>query len=290
MSRWRTMSGAEREREYSPSSCLPDGDYGPFVVEYRRRSDASWSAVEAHPDVVTTTVPYGDAASHTVDVAVPTGGAPGPLIVFVHGGYWQELSKLESRFAAADCVGRGRAFAAVDYTLAPHATLDEIVDECRRAVRALSVEADGLGVDASRIVVAGSSAGAHLAAMMATDPDRPSGVPAGLVLVSGVFELEPLIGTSVNDAVGLDRIAALRNSPLLLDVAGFPPTVLAVGSDETSEFAAQTDAFARHLVAAGVRTSVLEVDGRNHFDVVLDLGDPSTTLGRAVDELVRALR
>jgi len=282
---WTDLSDADRERQYSPSSCLPDGDYRPFVAAYRDRSDAAWATVEGRPDVETAIVRYGDHESHSIDVVVPspTGGATPPMLAFIHGGYWQELSKHDSRFAAAACADLGWAFAAVDYTLAPHASLDEIVIECRDAIARLGIEADGLGFDADRVVVAGSSAGAHLVAMLASDP--AVGV-AGTVLISGVFDLAPLVGTSINDAVGLDVDDALRNSPIHRTVESFPPTVLAYGSIETEQFKAQTAAFARHLEQAGVPIEQVEVAGRNHFDVVFDLAAPETVLGGAVASLI----
>ena len=286
MLRWRQMNDDEREREYSPSSCLADGDYRPFVEAYRQHSDRAWSRLD-ETSCRTATVRYGDSPSQTVDVAVPlsTDEAP-PLVVFFHGGYWQELSKADSRFAAWDCLQRGWAFAAVDYTLAPLATVPEIVEECRRATHALHREAAPLGFDPTLIFVAGSSAGAHLAAMVAIDADGPTDRVRGAVLVSGVFDLEPLIGTSIDDALELDLATAAENSPLRFATVGFPSTVIAYGADETREFKAQSETFAGKLRDTGIPTSTLEVPGRNHFDVILDLAAPDTALGDATTQLI----
>lgn len=273
------MNDRDREREYSPSSCLPDGDYRPFIAEYRRASDAAWAALESRPDVDLSTISYGAAASQTLDVAIPTAEPHPPIVVFFHGGYWQELSKLDSRFAAADCVDRGWAFAAVDYTLAPDADLAGIVEECRASVGALIDHAPALGFDQRKVVVAGSSAGAHLAAMVALDIQPPV---RAAVLVSGVFELEPLIGTSVNEALSLDMQSARSNSPVLADLGAFPTSLLAFGENETAEFKAQSRAFADRLPSA----SILEIPDRNHFDVIVDLATAGTVLGDAVATLV----
>lgn len=283
--RWSELDDAERDREYSPSSCLPDGDYVPFVEAYRRTSVDAWSWAEAADGVETSVVQYGDSESQTVDVAVPAGAAAVPLVVFFHGGYWQELSKLDSHFPVSACVARGWGYAAVDYTLAPAATLDEIVAECRRCLGVLRREGSSLGIDPDRLVLAGSSAGAHLAAMAALEPSSEGVV--GVLLVSGIFELEPLIGTSINEQVGLDREAAARNSPLRADVSGFPAAIVAHGENETGEFKAQSHVFADHLTAAGAQATVVEIAGRNHFDVVLDLAEPDTRLGRALENLVQ---
>ena len=266
------LAADERERQYSPSSRLPDGDFGPFIDEYRRRSDA---ARDSQPTI---TLDYGPKPSNTVDIAIPTpASAPGapldgplPIHVFIHGGYWQELSKHESFFLARESANRGHALAAVDYTLAPDATLDEIVDECCAAIAAIRVAAAGHGLDPQALIVSGSSAGAHLAAM-ATLRLAATDRPAGLILVSGVYRLEPLIGTTINDAVGLDQTTARALSPLAHPVDGFPPTIVAYGDDETEEFKRQSRAMVDALTAAGVAVSEVEVPDRNHFDVVFDI-------------------
>lgn len=282
------MSDRDREREYSPSSCLPDGDYRPYVEAYRIESDRSRALVE-QSDAAIRVVSYGDSESHTIDLALPSAADGGvPVVVFFHGGYWQELSKRDAFFPAWDAVQQGWAYAAVDYTLAPVATLDEIVDECRRAMAAIRSESDALGLDRSRIVVAGSSAGAHLAAMVALEPSAPDPPIAGAVLVSGVYDLEPLIGTSINDALGLDVSSALRNSPLFLDAHGFPPTTLVYGENETREFGAQTGSFERHLEGHGVEAFAVCLEDKNHFDVIMDLCRPGSALGSVVATMINA--
>lgn len=259
---WRRLTDAERERQYSPSSCI-GGDYRPFIRAYAERSAA---ARRAHPP---TTIQYGPTARRTLDLFVPPGvGAP-PVLVFFHGGYWQELSKRESAFAAMDCLAHGIAYAAVDYTLAPDATLTEIVAECRAAVAALGRFGD--------LVVAGSSAGAHLAAMVALEAGNRI---KGAVLVSGIYELEPLIGTSINEALGLDATEAARVSPLRARLSGFPPSLVCWGDKETDQFKRQSLVFAEAVRSAGGDCSAFECAGRNHFDVIFDLADPGSELGR----------
>tara|TARA_R110002124_G_scaffold127319_1_gene287261 strand:+ start:25443 stop:26312 length:870 start_codon:yes stop_codon:yes gene_type:complete len=262
---WRTMDAQTRANAYSPSTALPDGDLTPFIEAYIERSAAAYQAL---PNIKT--LRYGPGPSHSVDIALPENARPVPVHVFLHGGYWQDLSKRESFFAAPQMVARGCAFAAVDYSLAPDASLPEIVAECRAAVLALRNHAAELGIDPARMVVSGSSAGAHLAAMLCLSL-RADLQPAGVVLLSGIYDLEPLLGTYINDAVGLDRSVARENSPVHLDVTGFPPAILGFGAQETEEFKRQSRAFARHLRQAGVAVDLFETPGRNHFDIVFDL-------------------
>jgi len=269
---WRRLLAEEREREYSPSSCI-GGNYQPYIHAYVEQSAA---ARRLHPP---TTIRYGPAERQTLDLFVPEGVARPPMLVFFHGGYWQELSKQESAFAAPGCLAHGIAYAAVDYTLAPAATLSGIVEECRAAVASLS--------RFDRLVVAGSSAGAHLAAMVALAADRRV---KGAVLVSGIYDLEPLIGTSIDAALALDPATAARNSPLRQALEGFPPSLICWGETETDQFKRQSGAFARALHRAGSECAAFECPGRNHFDVILDLADPATPLGRRTLDLIQSPR
>ena len=281
--RWRSMDLDEREEAYSPSSCI-GGDYGPFIARYRTMSAEARSRIQAWREYA-----YGPAPSHRLDLFTPqdvTGHAI-PVLVFFHGGYWQELSKDESSFAAPALVGAGAALAAVDYTLAPDASITEIVDECRRAVGWLHQQADELGIDPRRIVVSGNSAGAHLAAMVALPGwQRAAGLPADLVraavLVSGIYDLAPLVGTSIDIPLGLTDAEVESMSPTRVALDGFPRSLVCWGEVETTEFKAQSWEFANGLTQAGTTCTVLEVPARNHFDVVLDLADPTADITRRV--------
>jgi arylformamidase len=288
-STWRDLDAESREREYSPSSCI-GGDYQPFVAAYAERSREARSRTPAQLDLR-----YGARAAQRLDLFIPPHDAASklpPLLVFIHGGYWQELSKRESAFAASDCLAQDIAYAALDYTLAPHASVAEMVAECRDALAWLHRHAATLGFDAGRIVVAGSSAGAHLAAMTALPGSvKPYGESAArikaAVLVSGIYELEPLVGTSINAAVGLTPESARELSPALRELRGFPPSIVCWGAVETTEFKRQSRDFAACLARAGSPCQAFEVPWRNHFDVIFDLADPGTILGRAVVALIR---
>jgi arylformamidase len=157
----------------------------------------------------------------------------------------------------------------------------DIVAECQAALAWLHTHADTLGFDPANVVVAGSSAGGHLAAACAD----ASAVPLrGIVPVSGVYDVAPLIGTSINDALGLDASTAVALD-LLRGTRRFCPAVVAWGEIETSEFRRQSRAFAARLAVDGVSCTSLEVPGRNHFDVVLDLAEPTTALFAAARAL-----
>ena len=281
------LNDAERECAYSPSSCI-GGNYQPFIAAYVEQSRAARLRAVAL-GARWLDVRYGAGAAQRMDLCLPAALPPGGagLLVFIHGGYWQELTAGESLFAAAQCAERGLAFCAVDYTLAPAATVGGIVAECRTALQLLAEQAPQWGIDPARIVVAGSSAGAHLAAMVCLPSwhegrrhrSRPL-APLGAVLLSGIFQLQPLVGTSINAALGLSVQEALAQSPALQPLHGFPPTLLCWGGVETDAFKAQSRQFAARLHDAHTPCQSLEIAARNHFDLALDLADPATVLGR----------
>lgn len=257
------------EREYSPSSAI-GGDYAPFVARYRAESDAARRTLAVRRDLR-----YGPAPRACLDFFPAPPGATRPgLLVYLHGGYWQELSKEESAFLAPAWHAAGIAHAAIGYTLAPQAGLPAIVAECRAALAWLQAHAGVLGVDAGNVVVAGSSAGAYLAAACADGLPTPL---RGLVAVSGIFDVAPLLGTSINAALGLDAPTA-ASLDLLVPRRRFRPAVVAWGEIETAEFKRQSRAFASRLADDGTPCASLEIPGRHHFDVILELGDPASPL------------
>ena len=248
------------EREYSPSSRV-GGSSQPFVDDYVARSADVAAALGDRVQVL---------AGGTVFVSAGPGT---PVLVFVHGGYWQALSAADSLYPAAGALANGWSFAAVEYTLAPAASVAVMVDECRTALAALAV----LG-PFSQVVLAGHSAGAHLAAMNALV--SPSPLPLDrVVLVSGVYDLRPLVHTTVNEPLGFDEGSAARVSPALLPVAGSLPVLLTVGDNETEAFIAQQRVYAARLRAAGCPARDMVATGRHHFDIVDDLVDPTGAIG-----------
>ncbi|MCB1002322.1 MAG: alpha/beta hydrolase fold domain-containing protein [Acidimicrobiales bacterium] len=250
------MDRTPREVEYSPSSCVESIDAE--LERYRLASDA---AAARHPP---RELRHGPTPPERLLVVEAALGAP--LHVFVHGGYWQALGAADSWMPATESVASGTSFAAVDYTLAPAAPIGTIVEQCVRAVEVVVAE-----LRPSVVTLSGSSAGAHLAALVAQRAlvriDR-------LLLLSGVFRLAPLVRTYVNDALGLDDASAAAWS-VPLSPRPDAQVVVLHGEHETASFKAQS---ARLAAAWGVPT--VEVCGRNHFDLVFDLAAIDRRLGR----------
>jgi arylformamidase len=263
---WRRWTDAERERQVSPSSMI-GGNYVPFIDQYRSLSDEALQ--QASPAAM-------------LDVTVPTSGYPvdvfpspnkgGLVVVYIHGGYWQELGRSYSRFAGAAVQQAGSGLVVVEYPLAPKAPIDTMVEVCGKAIQWASQE-----LQPEHLVVAGSSAGAHLAASTAALSSAGSALPDLLVLFSGVYDLEPLIGTSVNHALNLTVEQARAWSPLNHAPAQVD-TFLCWGEHETEWFKDMNHTYADHLRAYEIEVETFEIPNRNHFDVVLDLCDPASPL------------
>jgi len=265
------------DREYNARATTPEVEE--IIAAYRTRTDAAKAALRW------STEPYGPTGPERLDIYPAGQGAP--VLVFIHGGYWRALDSADAGSMAPAFVAAGVCVVSVNYTLAPTASLDQIVDECRRALAWVHANIARFGGDASRIHVAGSSAGGHLAGMLLAGGWQaglglPEPAVAGVTLLSGLFDLRPLPHTHINAWMSLDDAAALRNSPALLPLPSGLPAVLAYGDTETGEFKRQTEDFARALREAGCAASVVPPRPRsNHFDIVFDFGEPGNALHEA---------
>jgi arylformamidase len=280
---WRDWPIARLEREYSPSTCVPSID--PFLAGYTRGSAEALATLSSRRNL-----PWGHGTDEVFDF-FPAASPNSPLLVFFHGGYWQEHSKDDVLFVASKCVPRGIAYASVNYTLAPRTTVSTIVDQCRRAVISISRQASELGFDPRRLFVAGSSAGAHLASMLLIDGwqrHEPSSenVIAGAILLSGIYDLQPLVPTYINQALKMTPNDAIALSPVKLRLAPPAPVVVAWGENEPDEFKRQSQVFANVLRESAFPVKTLEARGANHFDIVFEIADPETALGRLTLDLI----
>ncbi|MBZ6075063.1 alpha/beta hydrolase [Microvirga puerhi] len=222
---------------------------------------------------------YGPGPRHRVDLFHPPGGdAGGPVVMFIHGGYWQGLDKSSSSHLARGANERGLTVAVPSYDLAPHVTLSGIVAEMETA-------ADFLMQRSGRsLIVAGHSAGGHLAACLMARSVKSLKRPirAGLS-ISGLFDLVPLVSTSVNRALGLTIEEARRLSPIYDQPPADTRFVAVVGGAESAEYRRQSRDFVTQWNAMDALGSVHEVANAHHFDVMAGLADPDDPL---VDMLI----
>jgi arylformamidase len=273
------MTAIDHEAEYN--NRIRISEYPAIIARWRSASAADRQAARADLDR-----PYGPGERQRYDL-YHAGASDAPLIVYIHGGYWQLGSRQDTAFVARAFNAAGIDIALPSYSLCPAVSVVQIIDELRRCLAALWT------ATGKRPVVAGHSAGGHLtAAMLATDWRTVPGVPPDLVragcAISGVFELAPLIATTMNAALQLDPETAAEASPLL-----WPPPpagctlVAAVGADETPEFHRQSRAMAERWGNAGVATEYLSIAGANHFTVVDEVTRPDSALFARMVALAR---
>jgi arylformamidase len=203
-----------------------------------------------------------------------------PTLLFIHGGYWQARAKEVFTLFAEGPMAHGINVALIGYTLAPDATLDEIVAEIHAGIDFLAGKLPALGGDGEGIVVSGWSAGGHLTAMALSNPH----VRAGMA-ISGVYDLEPIRHSYLDEKLKLDQAASMRNSPLIQAGGTMKPLSLVVGSAELPLLRKQNAEFACHRAKYGLPVTYEEIPGANHFTILEEMKSP---VGR-ITTLIRKL-
>lgn len=276
------LDRAALDAELSPSRAAKD----PWGVLARHQRSTSALATAAGLTVVSD-LPYGAAPRQRLDLFVPDDPGPHPCLIWFHGGFWQEGSKAGSGFAAAALASAGWAMAGVGYTLTPDVRLRDVVAEAAAAVAYLSETAAVHGLDAKRLLVGGHSAGAHLAAALLTGRGGPAvtSALAGAVLVSGIYDLAPVAASYVNELARIDADEVRELSPLRAMPARDVPVHLVIGADEPDQFQRQTDALLTAWRPQLSRLTMTRAPGRDHFDVLDELADPTSASCHALLEM-----
>lgn len=227
-------------------------------------------------------VPYGDGPKETLDIFVaPQHDAP--VLVFIHGGWWRALDKADHSFVAPAFVDEGVTVVVPNYALCPSVTIEQITMQMVRAVAWVARHIAEHGGDPRRIVVAGHSAGGHLAAMLAcchwpaVGADLPADVVKAALSISGLFDLEPVSRTPFLKADLRLTPAAVRK----LSPAYFPPPavpVLAtVGAQESEEFLRQ-NTLLRQVWGERAVPVCEAIEGTHHLNVLDSLAQPGGRL------------
>jgi len=270
------------EREYNPRILVPDAAriyeaWPERAAETRRR----------HPPIAD--IRYGEHPREVMDLfrAERARGT----VVFIHGGYWRAFSKDDFSWVAEGFLRFGLSVAVLNYPLTPEVPLARIVQATRNGFATLYAEVL-TPAERRRVVVTGHSAGGYLAALhLATawdDYGLPEDPLAGCMPISGVFSLAPLIDATMNDAIRLDLAQAGELSLYGKPWRSRAPLTLVVGGDESAEFHRQSDD-----LAAGwseLEPKILDIAGRNHFDVIHGLVEPGSELHAAIMGMIDRAR
>jgi arylformamidase len=256
-----------------------------YEVEYNNRA-----RVPEHPSLIAgwakdaaayrerhlpRSIPYGPGARNRIDFF--PGDHESPIVVFIHGGYWQALDGSSFSHLAGGLNAHGISVAIPSYDLCPDVTVGDIIRKMRMASRELARFGRSL-------VMSGHSAGGHLAAcMLATDwPAFDASLPEDLVIaayaISGLFDLGPLVETSINNALHLDQATARAASPLFWNAPARGSLDAVVGENESAEYFRQSRTIVDVWGAAGVATRFGTVPDANHFTAIAPLADPNSPM------------
>ena len=252
-------------------------------------SEASARARARHPEMVEAA--YGSGARERLDV-FPAKAPGSPVLVYLHGGYWRALDKRDQSFIAPPFVDAGALVVLPGYALCPAVTIEQIVLQTVQALAWVHRHAADHGGDPARIVVAGHSAGGHLATMLlacdwkAVAPDLPANLVKAALAISGLYELEPLRHAPfLASDLGLSAADARRLSPAAMPAPRHGRLVTIVGGDESEEFLRQAALIATAWGPHRVIASEI-VAQRNHMDVLQEIADPRARTHQLALELL----
>ena len=260
------------EVEYDNRARVPEH---PDIFARWQREGAAYRAATHN---VKLAIPYGPSMRQTVDLFPAKDDDKAPFAMFIHGGWWRSLDPSMFSQVAAGPNARGISVAVAGYDLCPNVSIADIIVQMRNACLMLWRKRR------QRIFIYGHSAGGHLAAcMLATDcPAFDVSLPANLVIaayaISGLFDLGPLIGTSINKAMGLDEESAKAASPLFWQAPARLSLDAVVGENESAEFFRQSRTIVDLWGKAGVATRFGIVPGANHFTAIAPLAEANSPM------------
>jgi len=270
---WRKLSREALDRGLNNGEAVAGS--AAIVAEWDARSAELRKRHAAHLDLR-----YGPRERNRIDFLKVRDCAP--TLLFIHGGYWQNRAKENFTTFAEGALAHGINVALTGYTLAPDATLDQIVAEIHAGIDFLCTQLPALGGDGRGVVVAGWSAGGHLTSMALSHAK----VRAGMA-ISGIYDLEPIRHSYLNTKLGLDEAMARRNSPMMQAGEPMKPLSLVVGSAELPLLRKQTADFAGHRARYGLPVTYEEIPGADHFTIMDEMASPTgriTTLIRQLFE------
>jgi arylformamidase len=268
---WRGMSQQDRDSGLNNGAAVAGS--GDIVAGWDRRSAEMRATHSDHLDLS-----YGPRERNRIDFFKAAANAP--TLLFIHGGYWQMRAKEAFSLFAAGPMAHGINVALIGYTLAPEATLDQIVAEIDAGIDYLAGRLPDLGGDANRIGVSGWSAGGHLTAMAMSHPRVKGGVA-----ISGIYDLEPIRHSYLNEKLGLDEAMSHRNSPMMQATGAMKPLALTVGSGELPLLRSQTADFAGHRAKYGLPVSYEEIPGADHFTIMNEMLAPTGRITGMIRQL-----
>ena len=270
---YRGMDQASLDAAYNNGAAVPDN--AGWLDKWRERSAMIRESKTAQLDI-----PYSSKVRTRLDY-FPSGVENAPVFVFIHGGYWQRNAKELFSFAANGPVTRGINAAVIGYTLAPEASLTEIVSEIRQGLAFLHQNGSRFGFNAEQIYVGGWSAGGHLSALVCDEP-----AVKGSLAISGIFDLEPIALSYINAPLQLhpDEIETL--SPLRTLKSGSARQCITVGGNELLELQRQSSLYVETARMLRLPATIRTLPGHHHFSILDELFEPAGMLTAELLKLI----
>nr|XP_022291597.1 kynurenine formamidase-like [Crassostrea virginica] len=277
---WRKWSKEELDYQYSPSQWSKQGTPTEVIAHH-----VQWTAEESKKvrDSLECelNISYGMSESQKLDIFGANTLPPGsPIFVFIHGGYWQSMSKDDYSYVAASMTKAGAVTIVMEYTRAPKANMETIVSDVKLGTSYVLNFAKRR--ESSGVYLCGHSAGGHLVAMLLavdwlTECMVSPSLIKGAIIMSGIFDLRPLVPTYINDPLKMTEESALKNSPIAVmensvKLSTKRRIVLAVAEEDPKEFHRQTGEILQILVQAGIQADSVVIPGVDHFGIVEKLG------------------
>ena len=262
---YKGMDARTLEVEYNLRARRGD-EYEDIVERWLSRSARHRESSGARVDLA-----YGKGERDKLDYFFG-GDENGPLLIYIHGGYWQRGDKAMYSFVTESFIKHGVSVAVLNYNLTPSVRMAEIPPQIRNGIIWCWHHAENLNFSRDRIFVSGHSAGGHLTALMmatdwpALDAHLPFDVIRGGIPISGLYELEPLVHTSLNDGPQMDVSEAIELSPCFIPPLTNSPQLVVAGGGETDEFLRQSDDYARQYATVDRTMERYNVPDDDHFD------------------------
>lgn len=253
------------------------------------------------------TMAYGSDPLQALDLWVPAGAKSAPLVMFVHGGGWKRGSKdsARSQTLPAHLTAQGYAFASIDYRLVPAATVEQQAADVAAALAHLLRQADSLGIDRSRVVITGHSAGAHLVALVGTDERYLRAAGLSFADIDGVMpndgaaydvptqmaQARRFMGRTYEQAFGTDPERQQALSPTFHAAAPNAPAFLLLHV-QREDGVAQANALAAALKRGGTKVEIGSFPGeglRGHAEINRRLGEPDYPATPVMDEWLKVV-
>ncbi|MGD9924782.1 MAG: alpha/beta hydrolase [Pseudorhodoplanes sp.] len=285
---FRHFDQAALNREYDNRAKVANTGLNLYRAYWKQNSEVARATLNCSLDL-----PYGKSSDETLNVfRVGRRGGVTPVQIYIHGGYWHFGDKSECSYVALGFSGLGMTTVVINYGLAPAVPLVRQIEQCERAIRWVSENIADFGGDPESIFLTGHSAGAHLAAMAVAERPRDSGVqPAaslvrGVCAISGIYDLEPIALTTVNEPLRLTAQDVAELSPARLKGPVKTPVMVGVGALEGEEFTRQTDLLASQWSQNSSDVTRKIYAGDDHFSIRTGLADPKSEICRDIEALV----